>query len=141
MNSKAKGNQAEREVASFLREHGFSAAKRGVQYAGGPNSPDVIGVPGWHLEVKRTERFKLREAVIQAEGDSRGGRWAILHRWNNGRWLTVLPTEDWLDLVRQTLPPQTISASPPATCVADTSAESQTKQVTNLRQTNRYEIT
>lgn len=139
MNSKRKGNIGEREAASFLREHGFSAARRGCQFRGSPDSPDVTGVPGWHLEIKRTERFKLRDAVAQASGDSGGKLWCILHRWNNGKWLAVLPAEDWLDLVRETLPPQTISTPLPASCDTEHPAEPQateTKPNCNQKETD-----
>lgn len=135
MNSKAKGNAGEREAVAFLREHGFTDAKRGQQYHGGLNSPDVTGVLGWHLEIKRTEQLRLRDAVAQAEGDSRGGRWCIMHRWSHGRWLALVPAEHWLDLVRQTLPPQPISTSSPASCEADPVIEAETKDKTETETT------
>ncbi len=119
MNSNQKGKRGEREAAAFLREHGFAAAKRGQQFHGGPESADVDGVPDWHLEIKRTERLQLRDAVAQAAGDAGGKRWAVLHRWNNGKWLAVLLAEDWLDLVRDSLPPQPsnpLSAQPSPPC-------------------------
>jgi Holliday junction resolvase len=53
--SRTKGKVGEREVAELLRANGFHAARRGVQYQGGADSPDVIGLPGFHNEVKRTE--------------------------------------------------------------------------------------
>lgn len=111
---KRKGCAGEREAASFLREHGFANARRGQQFCGGPDSPDVTGVPGWHLEVKRVERLNLRDAAAQAAGDCGGKPWCILHRWNHGPWLATVRAEDWLALVRETLPPAAPERRPPA---------------------------
>ena len=63
--SRDKGKRGEREVAEFLRDHGIPA-RRGVQYAGGADSPDVIGFEGVHIEVKRTEALRLYPALEQA---------------------------------------------------------------------------
>jgi hypothetical protein len=41
MDSRRKGKVGEREFAALLREHGFDA-RRGVQYSGGVDSPDVV---------------------------------------------------------------------------------------------------
>ena len=128
MNSCQKGKRGEREAAAFLRSHGFAAAKRGQQFHGGADSPDVAGVPGWHLEIKRVERLNLRDAVAQAAGDAGGQRWAVLHRWNNGQWLAIVRAEDFLDLIRASLDPQPAtqpaavpeSAGPPSTNLGQT---------------------
>ena len=45
--SRDKGKAGERELASKLREYGYDA-RRGVQFHGGPDSPDVVGLPGIH---------------------------------------------------------------------------------------------
>src|SRR4051812_18894103 len=73
MNSRAKGKAGELELAALLRAHGF-AARRGVQYQGGADSPDVIGLPGCHIEVKRKESGNpygwLEQAVKEAADGS-----------------------------------------------------------------------
>jgi len=101
-NSKAKGAQGERQVAAWLRENGVEA-RRGVQYRGGPDSPDVVhGLPDVHLEVKRTERFRLDEALEQAKGEAPAGSMpVVLTRKNRGRWIAVLDGEDWLRLAKE----------------------------------------
>ena len=99
VNSRAKGAAGEREVASILRGRGY-AARRGQQFAGGPDSPDVVGLPGFHVEVKRTERLDLYGALGQATKDS--GQYEIpvvLHRRNNRHWVAVLDMDDFLDMV------------------------------------------
>ena len=62
--SRDKGKRGEREVALILREHGFEA-RRGQQYCGANGDADVVGVPGLHIEVKRTEKFRMYEALDQ----------------------------------------------------------------------------
>ena len=61
VNSRAKGARGERELAEILRCYGFSA-RRGQQYRGGADSPDVMGLPGIHIEVKRVERLNIYDA-------------------------------------------------------------------------------
>ena len=68
MNSKDKGKRGERMAAAKFREHGFDA-RRGVQYSGGPDSPDVVGPEGLHIEVKFTERLRLWDALAQSKRD------------------------------------------------------------------------
>ena len=51
VNSIRKGKHGEREAAKYLRSLGFDC-RRGQQHAGGPESPDVVGIPGIHIEVK-----------------------------------------------------------------------------------------
>ena len=53
VNSRQKGKRGEREFARFLRDNGFEA-RRGVQYQGGPESPDVVceTLAHIHFEVK-----------------------------------------------------------------------------------------
>lgn len=69
MNSKDKGKRGERHIAKVLRERGYDA-KRGVQYQGSPDSPDVIGLPGVHIEVKFTEHLNIWQALAQSERDA-----------------------------------------------------------------------
>lgn len=98
--SKTKGKTGEREVARILREHGFDT-KRGVQYHGGPDSPDVVGLPGIHIEVKRCEKLSLYEAMAQAKGDCCTNKPIVVHRRNNCEWLVIQPLEDWIELYKE----------------------------------------
>jgi Holliday junction resolvase len=82
-----KGKRGEREWRDVLREHGFDA-RRGQQYSGTGDSPDVIceALPV-HFEVKRTERPNLPAAYEQAHGDAHIGREPIVvTRRNAGSW-------------------------------------------------------
>lgn len=96
--SRDKGKRGEREVARILREHGYDA-RRGVQYHGGADSPDVIGLPGIHIEVKRTERLNLYDALGQSRGDAGEGESpVVIHRRNDCEWVVIQPISDWLDM-------------------------------------------
>ena len=92
-----KGKRGEREVAALLREHGFEA-RRGQQYSGGPDSPDVVhSIPNVHIEVKRCERFNLYEALDQAEAEQDFGKMPVVfHKRNNREWVVVLKAKDFL---------------------------------------------
>jgi Holliday junction resolvase len=81
MNSRRKRKVGEREFASLLREHGFDA-RRGQQFSGGPESPDVVcDALAWlHIEVKRVQNLNLPDACVQAEGDCAGKPWIVAHR-------------------------------------------------------------
>lgn len=93
--SRDKGKRGEREVASFLREYGYDA-RRGVQYHGGKDSPDVVGLPGIHIEVKRTERLHLWDALAQAKADAGDNLPAVFHRANDCPWVVIMDAKDWM---------------------------------------------
>ena len=84
MKSRQKGKVGEREFASLLREHGFDA-RRGQQFSGGADSPDVVSEAlAWlHVEVKRVQHLNLTDACVQAEGDCGGKPWIVAHRRNH----------------------------------------------------------
>lgn len=98
--SREKGKRGEREVALLLRSHGYDA-RRGVQYHGGADSPDVVGLPGIHIEVKRTERLDLYGALAQSIGDAGQEMPVVFHRRNDCRWVVIQPAEDWLKLYQE----------------------------------------
>ena len=102
VNSIEKGKRGEREFASFLRSHGIES-KRGQQYSGGQDSPDVI-VPAHlklHFEVKRVERLQLYQAMSQAIRDSGSNTPVVAHKKNRSDWLVVLRAEDFLKLIEK----------------------------------------
>jgi hypothetical protein len=109
MNSRNKGKVGEREFASLLREHGYDA-RRGQQFSGSPDSPDVVSdALAWlHVEVKRVQNLNLTDACAQAEGDSGRGApaghkkpWIVAHRRNHAPWLITLRAEFFFDLIRE----------------------------------------
>ena len=98
--SRDKGKRGERELALKLKEYGYDT-RRGVQYHGGPESPDVIGLPGIHIECKRTERLNLYDALAQAKHDAGQDMPVVIHRRNDCDWVVIQPLEDWIELYRE----------------------------------------
>ena len=105
MNSRRKGKVGEREFASLLREHGFDA-RRGQQFSGSPDSPDVVSdALAWlHVEVKRVQNLSLTDACVQAEGDCGGKPWIVAHRRNHAPWLITMRAEFFFRLLRGDVP-------------------------------------
>ena len=100
-NSCRKGKVGEREVANMLKRQGFADARRGQQHSGGEDSPDVVGLDGYHIEVKRTEKFRLWDAMEQAENDSGEDNIPIvMHRKSRKDWVVVIGAYDFLGMVR-----------------------------------------
>ena len=98
-NSIAKGKKGEREWANVLKEHGYKEARRGQQYKGGGDSPDVVGLPGIHQEVKRVEKLRLWESFEQSKRDADDGEIPIVvHRANRRPWIVIMDAEDFLSL-------------------------------------------
>lgn len=94
-NSRQKGARGEREWAAYLRDLGFADARRGQQFSGSPDSPDVAGgIPGTHPEVKRVERLNLHDAMKQAVRDAGHAIPYVAHRRNRGEWLVTLRADD-----------------------------------------------
>lgn len=100
-NSRQKGKRGERELAEFIRQFGFTA-RRGVQYQGGADSPDVVtNIPGTHFECKFTEALQLYQALEQAKTDKRDGEIPIVaHRKKNKPWVAIMPLEDLMNLLK-----------------------------------------
>ncbi len=94
INSRDKGGRGERELAAKLSEIFSLKCRRGQQFRGGPDSPDVVGVPGLHFECKRTERFNLYAAVDQAAADCGENIPVVAHRRNKREWVVVLKMDD-----------------------------------------------
>lgn len=100
INSRAKGARGEREVRDVLREHGFTA-RRGQQFAGGGESPDVIctDLPWLHIESKLVENLNISKAMAQSRRDASGKVPTVWHRKSNETWLVTLSAEDFMELV------------------------------------------
>lgn len=102
MNSKQKGGRGEREFATLCRTEGYDNAQRGQQFQGGVDSPDVKGLPGIHVEVKRVERLNIHEAMRQSMRDCEGKAIPIVaHRRNHDKWFITMLASDWFTLYRE----------------------------------------
>lgn len=101
--SKRKGKIGELEVANLLKAAGYNA-HRSVQYCGATgDAPDVEGLPGIHIEVKRVERLNLKKAYEQAVNDSKksGDIPAVFHRQSHQPWMVSLSLSDFLKLYKK----------------------------------------
>lgn len=99
MNSRTKGKRYELEVAARLREYGF-AARRGQQYSGANGDPDVVGLPGIHIEAKRREKIgNLYDWMAQSSGDAKEGEIpVVICRADKAKNLVVMGFEDFMTL-------------------------------------------
>lgn len=101
MNSCVKGKRGEREAAEAIRTKFGVPARRGQQFSGGKESPDIShGLTGLHLEVKRTEKLQLWPAMDQAVKDAGNDLPAVLHRPNRRDWILILKLSDVPRLAR-----------------------------------------
>lgn len=97
--SRQKGKRGEREAAAELGAILNVEARRGVQYQGGPESPDVVldGVP-IHVEAKRVEAFNVYKAIEQATSDAGSKVPMVWHRRNGKPSVVVVETSRLWDL-------------------------------------------
>lgn len=92
--SKRKGKVGEQEASRELSRLFHVETRRGQQFHGSPDSPDVVGLPGIHVEVKRTEKLSIYAAIDQAVGDAGEGIPLVVHRRNEKPWLAVVRLDD-----------------------------------------------
>lgn len=106
MNSREKGKRGERQWRDELRANGYRA-RRGQQYAGGGESPDVVCEElSWlHFEVKAVERLNIEDAMEQARRDGVGKTPIVAHRRSHRRWLVTMDAETFFNFLRGVLPP------------------------------------
>lgn len=102
--SRDKGARGEREAAAYLSQF-FPGAARGVNQArGGIDGPDVEGVYGLWVEVKRLAAPQCEKWMTQAQMDlaisatkfPRSNVYPIvLTRGDKGRWRVVCDADDF----------------------------------------------
>lgn len=103
-NSRNKGKRGERQWRDELRANGYPA-RRGQQFSGSPDSPDVIcdGLPWAHFEVKFVEHLNFSAAMAQARRDAGGKAAFLAHRRNHRPWLVTMDAERFYRLLRRDL--------------------------------------
>lgn len=103
MNSKRKGNRAERELHHLLQAYGIDAHRNEQRYIGGTDNPDIsakIGPVSVHVECKRVERLSLAAAIKQARRDANGHALpVVVHRRNREPWLVTVDLADLLEVL------------------------------------------
>ena len=120
MNSREKGKRGERLFRDLLRAEGYLQARRGQQFCGSPDSPDVVcpELDFIFWEIKCVERLNIEDAMEQARRQARPAPDAhgpaqipiVAHKRNFRRWLVTLDAEDLFKFLRGTLPPDSATA-------------------------------
>ena len=97
--SQRKGRTGEVEIAHILQAHGIAARPGRAQSYG--TEPDVLGLDGYHLEIKRVEKLNVPAAMRQSIQDSerfKDGKPLLLHRRNREPWLCTMLLSDFLQI-------------------------------------------
>ena len=99
-NSRAKGCRGEREFAAVLKSYNLQA-RRGQQFAGGGDSPDVVcpDLPDVHFEVKRVQAGNLYDWFAQAARDGVNKLPVVAHRRNGKHWLAILDMDQLIGML------------------------------------------
>lgn len=101
INSRDKGKRYELHLSKILRERGYEA-RRGQQFSGGGDSPDVVhNIPRIHIEAKHVENLNIHKAMEQATRDAEGtGNFpTVWMKKNRKEELVVMKQQDFLDLL------------------------------------------
>lgn len=103
INSRQKGARAERQLAHILQGFGYET-RRGQQFSGANGDPDVVGVPGLHIECKDVERLNIFDAMEQSIRDARADEIPTVHHTKNYKpWLVTLLLPDFYEIYRKAL--------------------------------------
>jgi Holliday junction resolvase len=101
MNSNRKGKVFERWVAAYLREHGHADARRGQQYKGGADSPDVVGLDGFHVECKNTQKWDAYGFMEQSVRDAgEGEKPIVIAKKNFKEPLVLMRLDDFMEVIK-----------------------------------------
>ena len=101
--SQRKGREAELELVKVLHGFGFESVQAGEPVSYG-STPDLVGLPGIHIECKRCEQLRLSEWMKQAQRDSerfQDGVPVIFHRRNREPWLVTMNLDDFMKIYRR----------------------------------------
>lgn len=103
--SREKGKRGEREVANLCKQYGYDCQRTAQNRGKTGEAGDVEGLPGIHIEVKRTEKFSLYEALEQAKRDAtakgEGDMPVVFHRKNDHEWVVVMAAGDFFTIYRE----------------------------------------
>lgn len=100
--SRNKGKEGEREFSRLCRQHGYDT-HRTAQYRGNTGEAgDMEGLPGIHVEVKRTEVLRPWDYMNQSKHDAaesgKGEIPIVAWRKNNYPWVVLLEFDDFMRL-------------------------------------------
>jgi Holliday junction resolvase len=101
--SQRKGRRAELELVSVLKGYGCESVQPGEAVSYG-TVPDIVGLPGAHIECKRCEQLRLAEWTEQAERDAlrfRDGLPAVFHRKSWEPWRVTMRLSDFMQIYQR----------------------------------------
>ena len=99
VNSRQKGAGGEREFAHWLIDNLEIAARRGQQFSGSKDSPDVVtDLKEIHFEVKRVQALNLNAAMEKAVKDGAKKLPVVAHRRDRSEWLMTVRAKDLLKI-------------------------------------------
>jgi len=106
MNSRSKGKRGELEwrdqIIAAGKERGIEwEARRGQQFSGNPDSPDVVTNLPYHFEVKRVQALNVSKAMQQAKSECGDKPPVVAHRKNGGQWMVTLLAPDFFNLIEE----------------------------------------
>lgn len=84
---------------AILRDHGYPVERGGTQSYG--QRPDLYGLGGVHLEIKRSERAQIWDWMEQSQRDAQrfgDGAPVVIFRRSRSEWLVCTRLTDWLSL-------------------------------------------
>ena len=102
--SRTKGKAGELEVAAILRAYGpFPNAERDLeQVRGTENGRDIIGTPGFVVQVKRHARVTqsvIENGLTEAAGSAADDELvACVHRSDRQDWRITMNLLDWCEM-------------------------------------------
>ena len=95
LRSRNKGKRGEREAAAEIRRLFRTDARRGRQFSGSDDSPDIVAeIEDLHFEVKRAESIRLYDALDQASSDAGENVPVVLHKQNRKPWVAIVRLDD-----------------------------------------------
>ncbi len=100
-NSRVKGASGERELAKWFRDNLNVEARRGQQFSGSPDSPDIVtDIGGLYIECKRREKLgSLHDVMARAQRDAGEKTPVVFHRKNGKPWLITFNADDLTKIV------------------------------------------
>ena len=118
INSRSKGKAGELEIVHLLRQELGVDVTRNWREQAAVGGADIIGLPGWSIEVKRQKRFSPAWWTQAAEQAARSGdKAALLYRLDRKPWMAricicalgrgyghfqiEMDINDWLTIVRE----------------------------------------
>jgi Holliday junction resolvase len=100
-----KGANAEREMVTWLRAHGYPDARRYLS-GDGKQPGDIDGLPGVTVEVKNCAELRIPEWLRQVEAEAAPGSLPVLAvrrpgLVDPGDWWAVLRWREMVGLLRE----------------------------------------